>query len=245
MKVTPIKTKKVFPDDDFFSLLLSSLPLLQERQLLVISSKILSLCYGYYVEKESLKISKDALVQQEADSFWQSESGGPTQLTIKENCFLPFSGIDESNSAGTYVLFPKNLFLHATSIWERLRTHYTIEKLGVLIIDSQIIPLRKGTLGLGLSWCGFHPLYSYTGEKDCFDRPYILTHLNLVDSLATAAILEMGEGNEQCPLALIDKASKIRFLDRPPSQEEQKLLTINPEEDLFAPLLKGESLQSK
>jgi putative folate metabolism gamma-glutamate ligase len=243
MNVTPIKTKKIFPDDDFFSHLFSSLPFLQEKQLLVISSKILSLCYGYFVKKETS--SKESLIEQEADIFWPSERGGPTQLTIKENCFLPFSGIDESNSAGTYVLFPKNLFLHATSIWEKLRSHYNIEKLGVLIIDSQIIPLRKGTLGLGLSWCGFHPLYSYSGEKDCFDRPYTLTNINLVDAYATASILEMGEGNEQCPLALIDEAPKIHFMNRPPNEEEQKLVTINPEEDLFSPLLNGGYFQSK
>ena len=110
MKITPIKTKKIFPDDDLFSHLFYSLPPLQEKQLLVISSKILSLCYGYYVKKETL--SKETLIQQEADIFWKSEKG-PIQLTIKENCFLPFAGVDESNSAGTYVLFPKNLFFHA------------------------------------------------------------------------------------------------------------------------------------
>lgn len=242
MKITPIKTKKIFPDDDLFSHLFYSLPPLQEKQLLVISSKILSLCYGYYVKKETL--SKETLIQQEADIFWKSEKG-PIQLTIKENCFLPFAGVDESNSAGTYVLFPKNLFFHATSIWETLKKHYKIEKLGVLIIDSHIIPLRKGTVGLGLSWCGFHPLYSYRGKKDCFNRPYTLTDLNLVDSLATAAILEMGEGDEQCPLALVDEAPKITFMDRPPNEEEQKQLIINPEEDFFSPLLQGACLQSK
>lgn len=240
MKVKPIKTKKIFPDDNLFSHLFHSLPLLCEKQLLVISSKVLSLCYGYYVQKEAS--TKDSLIRQEADLFWESEKG-PIQLTIKENCFLPFAGIDESNSAGTYVLFPKNLFLHATSIWETLRSHYKIEKLGILIIDSQITPLRKGTVGLGLCWCGFQPLYSYIGEKDCFNRPYTLTHINLIDSLATAASLEMGEGDEQCPLVLIDEAPKIDFMNRPPNEEEQKQLTINPEEDLFAPLLQGGHLQ--
>lgn len=242
MKVTPIKTKKIFPDDDLFSHLFHALPPLQEKQLLVISSKIISLCYGYYVEKESE--SKESLIRQEADYFWESENG-KARLTIKGNCFLPFAGIDESNSAGTYVLFPKNLFLHAVSIWEDLRKHYKIEKLGVLIIDSHVIPLRKGTVGLGLSWCGFHPLHSYQGKSDCFDRPFAMTYLNLIDCFATAASLEMGEGDEQCPLALIDEASKVTFMDRPPNMEEQKQITIEPEEDLFSPLMKGAYLQTR
>lgn len=239
MKIAAIKTKKILPGDQLLSHLTTSLPPLKEKQVLVISSKIISLCYGYFIKKEALKLSKDALIQREAEYFWKCDKEGPIQLTIKEGSFIPFSGIDESNGAGTYVLFPKHLFSHAASIWEKLRSYYNIERLGILIIDSQIVPLRKGTLGLGLSWCGFSPLYSYLKENDCFNRPYELTNMNLVDGYATAAMIEMGEGNEQCPLALIDDAPKIEFIDRPPNKEEQRLLSINKKEDLFYPLLSG------
>lgn len=239
MRVRAIKTKKIYPKEEFFSFLFSSLPLLLEQQVLVISSKILSLCYGYFVRKEETKLSKNALIQRESNYYWDCEEDRFHQLTIKKKCFIPFAGVDESNGAGTYILFPRNLFFHAADIWQKLRVHYKLQKLGILIVDSQIVPLRKGTLGLGLSWCGFYPCYSYVGGKDCFNHKYQMTDLNLVDAYATSAILVMGEGNEQCPLAIIDDAPKIRFMNSPTSEKDLSLISINVEEDLFYPLLCG------
>lgn len=239
MKITSIQTKKIYPREDLIPLLLTSLPPLLEQQVLVISSKILSLSYGYFLHKDSLKSSKDSLIRQEADQYWQPSEEAPIQLTLKENLLIPFAGIDESNGAGTYVLFPKNLFTHTIDIWNTLRNHYHLKELGILVVDSQITPLRRGTVGLGLSWCGFQPFYSYRGKKDCFKHTYQLTDLNLVDAYATAAIVEMGEGDEQTPLALIDQAPKIQFMNRPPTKEEQTSMSITQKEDLFYPLFCG------
>ena len=239
MKITAIQTKKIYPGEDLVPLLFTSLPPLLEQQVLVISSKILSLSYGSFLAKDSLKSSKDALIKQEADQYWQASKDAPIQLTLKENLLIPFAGIDESNGAGTYVLFPKNLFTHTMDLWNTLRNHYHLKEFGILVVDSQITPLRRGTVGLGLSWCGFHPFYSYRGRKDCFNHTYQLTDLNLVDAYATAAIVEMGEGDEQTPLALIDQAPKIQFMSRPPTKEEQTSMSIIREEDLFSPLFYG------
>ena len=236
MKVTAIKTKKVYPKDDLLSLLLASLPPLREKQILAISGKILSLCYGYFIKKEIEPLSKESLVQREADCYWKLPNREMTALTLKGGCFLPFAGIDESNGAGTYVLFPKNLFSHTASIWSALRRHYELQTLGVLIIDSHLTPLRRGTTGICLSWCGCSPLHSYRGEKDCFSRAYTMTHLNLIDAYATAAVAEMGEGNEQTPIALIEEATKAQFIDRPPNEEERESIAMHWKEDLFYPL---------
>ena len=239
MKITAIPTKKILFGEDLIPLLLNSLPSLQEKQVLVISSKILSLCYGYFIRKESLKISKESLIKKEADQYWQLSEKDAIQLTIKRNIVIPFAGIDESNGAGTYVLFPQKLFSHTADIWNALCKHYQLEEFGVLIADSQVTPLRRGTVGLGLSWCGFHPFYSYQGLKDCFDYTYQLTCLNLVDAYATSAVVEMGEGDEQTPIALIDDAPKIQFMDYPPNEWEQTSISIEQKEDLFYPLFSG------
>ncbi len=66
-----------------------------------------------------------------------------------------------------------------------------------------------------------------------------MTQINLLDALATAAVLVMGEGNEQSPLALIEDAPKITFFDREPTVEEEASIHIPITEDLYGPLLKG------
>ncbi|WP_245683354.1 hypothetical protein [Wolbachia endosymbiont of Drosophila incompta] len=51
------------------------------------------------------------------------------------------------------------------------------------------------------------------------------------------AVLVMGEGAEQTPMAIISGAPKIHFLTRPPTTEEEKSVKISMEEDLYSPLL--------
>jgi F420-0:gamma-glutamyl ligase len=57
------------------------------------------------------------------------------------------------------------------------------------------------------------------------------------DALAAAAVLVMGEGSEQTPLALIKDLPFIAFQDRDPSPEELAAAAIALEDDLYAPLL--------
>jgi F420-0:gamma-glutamyl ligase len=65
-----------------------------------------------------------------------------------------------------------------------------------------------------------------------------MTKVRAADALATAAVLVMGEGNEQTPLAVIDDIPFVTFQERDPSAEELQQLRIDMEDDLYAPLLK-------
>jgi F420-0:gamma-glutamyl ligase len=58
-----------------------------------------------------------------------------------------------------------------------------------------------------------------------------MTKVDVADSLATAAVLEMGEGNEQKPLAVIEGAS-VEFTER----VNRKELLIDIKDDLYRPL---------
>jgi F420-0:gamma-glutamyl ligase len=56
--------------------------------------------------------------------------------------------------------------------------------------------------------------------------------------LAAAAVLAMGEGTEQTPIAIITDVSFVKFQQRDPTKEELEYFYIkNKEEDLFAPFL--------
>ena len=49
----------------------------------------------------------------------------------------------------------------------------------------------------------------------------------------------MGEGKEQMPIAIIEDVNNISFQSRNPSKKELEELRITPDDDLYAPLLKG------
>ena len=114
-----------------------------------------------------------------------------------------------------------------------------MKELGVIITDSHTTPMRRGVLGIGLCWYGFSPLHNYVGSPDCFGRPLQMTQSNLVDALAVAAVVCMGEGNEQTPLAVIEQAPKVVYHQHPTFQEEYFSLRIDETEDLYGPLLQA------
>jgi F420-0:gamma-glutamyl ligase len=109
--------------------------------------------------------------------------------------------------------------------------HYRIAKLGILITDSRVAPLRAGVCGIALGYAGFSGVRDYRGTSDIFGRPLKITQTNVADSLATAATLEMGEGKEQQPLAVIEGAP-VEFRENVNKDE----LRIDIEDDMYGPL---------
>jgi len=238
MHVKTIKTHLIQPEELLEDILDRHLLSISEQAILVITSKIISICQGRVLPKTG--VSKEALIKQEADAIAQTgESPYGLYLTIKDNILIPSAGIDESNGDEVYILYPKNVQNTAIALWNYVRKKHFIEHLGVIITDSHTTPLRRGVTGIALGWCGFEPLYSYVGKPDLYDEPLRVTQINLLDALATSAVLVMGEGNEQTPLAVINDAPKISFLSRPPTPAEEQSILIPMEEDLYAPLLMG------
>jgi F420-0:gamma-glutamyl ligase len=66
-----------------------------------------------------------------------------------------------------------------------------------------------------------------------------VTKANVMDGLASASVLIMGEGNEQTPMAIITDINFVEFCDNNPSQEELDDLNIKLEDDLYYPILKN------
>ena len=235
MKITPIKTRRVVAQDSLQEILQEALPTLQERSIVAISSKIVSLCEGSVADAQ---VSKAELIKKEAEAYLFCEKSG-IYLTKKEGILIPSAGIDESNTDQAFVLYPKNLLRSCNQIGEWLKKVFGVKELGVIITDSHTTPMRRGVLGIGLCWYGFSPLHNYVGSPDCFGRPLQMTQSNLVDALAVAAVVCMGEGNEQTPLAVIEQAPKVVYHQHPTSQEEYFSLRIDETEDLYGPLLQA------
>ena len=152
---------------------------------------------------------------------------------------IPAAGIDESNGNGYYILWPEDLQEMANRVRQHLRKRFLIRKLGVIITDSKTMPLRWGTTGVAISYSGFSPLYDYIGKRDIFGRKFKMQKANIVDALAASAVLVMGEGAEQTPLAIIEDVPFIKFQEKNPSKKELKDFLINMDDDLYCPLLKS------
>ncbi|MBI2404607.1 coenzyme F420-0:L-glutamate ligase [Candidatus Gottesmanbacteria bacterium] len=243
MEIRAYKTPKIVIGDDLFAILDQNLPKLSEKSVVAVTSKIVSICEGRVVKNDGT-VKKIDLIEKEAQ--WYIEPGVSkydASLSVTRNILVSAAGIDESNGNGYFVMWPKNAFQSAENIWGHLKKVHGIQNLAVLITDSVVVPLRWGTRGVGIAWCGFVPLRDYRDKPDIFDRPFVYTKLSILDCLATTAVLAMGEGNEQTPLAVLNKVPNITFLHRPPTKEEISTLQIEPEDDLFAPILHFDQLK--
>ncbi len=236
MNITSIKTEKIIPNNHLFTILNNTLPLLTEKSILVITSKIVALCENSIVSKNS--VEKETLIQQQSDYYIPSQQNKyHVTLTIKNNTLIPSAGIDESNANGYYVLWPKDPQQTANHIRKHLISRFKLNHIGVIITDSKTTPLRWGTTGIAIAHSGFHALNNYIGQPDIFGRTMNMTKANIMDGLAAAAVVVMGEGNEQTPLAIITEIPFCQFQNRNPTDEELQQLKINLEDDLYSPLL--------
>jgi coenzyme F420-0:L-glutamate ligase/coenzyme F420-1:gamma-L-glutamate ligase len=144
------------------------------------------------------------LILREADKIY----GGVKKavLTLKNGVLTANAGIDNKNApVGSVVLWPKHAEEWAKSIREEIMRK-TSKRIAVLIVDSGLIPLRRGTTGLALAVAGFKPVIDHRGEKDIFGKPLVITQHAVADDLASAAHLLMGEAAEKTPIVLIRDA---------------------------------------
>lgn len=238
MIVTAYKTGKITAGARLFPILDQYLPELSEEDIVVITSKIVSICQGRVVANDGTT-DKYALILSEADAVIEDEKLKRLGviLTIKDDILISNAGIDESNGNGYFILWPKDIHKIAADVWQYLRKKYKRKHIGVIITDSHTTPLRWGTTGMGLAWAGFEALNNYIGTPDIFGRNLRVTKASILDGLSAAAVVSIGEGNEQTPLAVIRDTSFVTFQDRPPTKSEIAGLQITLGEDIFSPLL--------
>lgn len=231
MKIIPIKTKIFCENENLFEFILKYVKKIPENSILVITSKIVALSEGRTVEinpKADYTKFREKIIRSESTFMLRTKH---TWLTIKDGMVMTSAGIDESNANGKIVLLPKDSFKSVKLMRKELCKKFKIKNLGVLITDSRLFPLRAGIVGVALGYAGFRGVRDYRGTPDIFGRILKLSRTDVADSLATAAVLEMGEGKEQQPLALITDAP-VEFVKK----INKKELFIDPKEDLYLPL---------
>ena len=229
----PIRTRIIHPPKDDIMDIIDSLDV-KDGDIIFITSKILGIYQGRTVKIGT--IEKEELIKKEAERClpYTNKAGDfHVNLTVNQNILIPAAGIDESNADGHYIMWPK----HPDQLCQEIRTHlikkHQLKNLGVVTTDSHTTPLRWGVTGITIGLAGVEPVKDIRGEPDLFGRPLHLTKVNLVDPLASMAVLLMGESNECTPIVILRGYQGISFSDN----ASMASFKIEPEEDLYSPLL--------
>lgn len=230
MKVKTYQTRIFLENELLFPFIFEYLKDFSEGDILVITSKIVALSEGRTREIVD-DYTHEEVICEESDWALQTPHAW---LTKKDGMLLASAGVDASNADGKLVLLPKDSFQSAEDIRSYIKKKYNLKNFGVIITDSRLLPLRAGVVGVALGYAGFKGVRDYRGEPDIFGRKLEMTRTDVADALATSAVLCMGEGSEQKPLAVITDAPVLwsDIVDRTE-------LLIEPENDLYAPFFKG------
>jgi coenzyme F420-0:L-glutamate ligase len=220
MLLIPIKTALVAEGDDLVGVMLESIQrsseALRDGDIIAVADKILSICQGRVRRLEEVKPSERAetlaqrfnleasfmeLILQESDEIFH---GVPRAiLTLKDGIMTVNGGVDRKNAPEGYaILWPRDPNGEAAKIMARIREE-TGKKVGVIIIDSSINPLRRGTTGIALGMAGFKAVEDVRRRRDLYGKEIFITLIGIADNLAASAHLLMGEADEQIPLVII------------------------------------------
>ncbi|TEU04265.1 coenzyme F420-0:L-glutamate ligase [Candidatus Bathyarchaeota archaeon] len=139
------------------------------------------------------------------------------------------SGIDKSNVPGerNVALLPEDPDRSAEEIRGKIR-RLTGCDVAVIISDTHGRPLRKGEINVAIGVAGIKALRDRRGESDLFGYVLRVKQTAIIDELASAAELAIGQANEGIPVAI------IRGYDYLKSENAKTTDLIRPkEEDLF------------
>jgi coenzyme F420-0:L-glutamate ligase len=248
MKVFGLAFPIVKPGDDFVSMVVKAAERkggFRDGDVIVVSSKAVATAEGRIVELSKVKPSSRAkslakqsalpvefveVVLQESDKVLGSVKGAI--LTVKGGLLCANAGADRSNApSGFVVLMPKNPDRSAEKL-RRAIIKRTGAKVGVVLSDSSVKPLRLGTVGQAVGVAGIEPVVDCRGQPDLYGRTLRITFRAIADQLATAAQILMGEGSESVP-AVVFRDSGVKVVDKPKSSPK-----VPAKKDLYAKLFR-------
>jgi coenzyme F420-0:L-glutamate ligase/coenzyme F420-1:gamma-L-glutamate ligase len=196
---------QVQPNDDLTTLLLKALEdsneELRDRDLLVVTSKVVSKSEGQVVAYDGSEEHKVAIV--EAESVRILRRRGSLRITETRHGFINANaGVDLSNTDdGTAVLLPKDPDRSARRIRGEI-TRRTGVDVAILITDTFGRVWRQGVTDIALGSAGLKPLLDLRGTLDANGRLLEATEVAIADEIAGTAnlVLHKAAGT---PFALI------------------------------------------
>lgn len=213
----------------------------RDGDIVVISSKFVSMSEGAVVDLNKVMVSKKAralaakcymepkmaeLVLRESDYIVRGVPG--FLLAVRDGMIAPNAGIDKSNVPKGYaILYPRDPFGTA----EKLRGKFLDRgvRIGIVLADSRLMPTRIGTTGVAIACAGFEPVDDLRGRRDLFGNVLKVTFKAVADGLATMGVAVMGESDESTPAAVV-RGAKVEWSEKKFSWKD---MAVSPYQDIY------------
>ncbi len=232
----------IIKEGDDLAFLVKSLFDLQDGDVLCIASTIVAKSEGRFrrledYEPESLSAIEIAKVIGKDPRFVQAVLDESEEVLLEKPFLLVATkfghigvnaGIDQSNvGGGQILLLPKDPSASAEGIRKRLG-----KDCAVIITDTCGRPFRCGVTGVAVGWAGIAALRDWRGKADMHGRELEITLEAIVDEIASAANMLMGEAGDGTPAVV------FRGLKYPSSGGS---VFMPQEKDVIRPRLKDSS----
>jgi coenzyme F420-0:L-glutamate ligase / coenzyme F420-1:gamma-L-glutamate ligase len=223
---------EVQPGDSLVDLLLAAAPWLEDNDVLVVTSKIVSKAEGALAPVPLDGPDREAARAEilAAETARVVASRDHTRIVQTHHGFVMASaGIDNSNvDRSQLVLLPKDPDASARSLRaDLLERGFDV---AVIVSDTMGRPWRNGLTDVALGSAGIPPLRDHRGEYDTHGNEMHITQMAVVDELAAAAELVKGKV-DQVPVAVIRGYLSATFDD---AQGVVPMLVRDSASDLFS-----------
>src|SRR5574338_371610 len=179
--VIPIRVQRKQSRFDLYDDLVQSLKehTLETGDIIVISSKYVANSENRFVDLKKTRPSSDAeeltkkyqveskiseVILRESDTIFGGIAG--FVLTSADNVLAPNAGIDKSNAKkGTVILYPDNPYQIAEQLRRKIFLNFGVS-VGIIIVDSRLMPTRIGTSGVAIACARLEPVQARSEQKE-------------------------------------------------------------------------------
>lgn len=195
---------------------------LSKGDIVAVASKVVSTCEARMQKLSEVRVTRAArrlsrrwnlderlatIVLEESDEILGGVHG--YVLTIKNRVLTANAGVDLKNCpSGSAILWPKNPDSSAMRLRKSLEKSYNV-RIGVIVVDSRVTPMRMGTVGLAIGASGLLAVRDLRGVPDIYGRRIMVTETNVLDDLAASSHLLMGEASEHMGVVIARKAPVV------------------------------------
>jgi coenzyme F420-0:L-glutamate ligase/coenzyme F420-1:gamma-L-glutamate ligase len=202
--------------DDIADIICEKAPDIADKDIIVIASTIVSKSLGLTFREEDVIPSADAkriaalngknprLVQAVLDESVDVFTEAPFMLVRNKGGHVCINaGIDSSNVGGDFLLkLPRKPDEHAALIGKAIEQK-TGKKISVIITDTNGRPFKNGQTNVAIGLYNIKAIRQWVGEEDLYGKVLEISEEAVVDEIAGAANLIMGEGGGGVPAVIV------------------------------------------
>ncbi|MBZ3936183.1 coenzyme F420-0:L-glutamate ligase [Methanimicrococcus blatticola] len=202
--------------DDIADIICKNAPDIADKDVIVIASTIVSKSLGLTFREEDVVPSAEAkriaalngkdprFVQAILDESVEVFTEAPFMLVRNKNGHVCINaGIDASNVGnGLLLKLPDNPDKHAAAIGKSIEQK-TGKKISVIITDTNGRAFKEGQTNVAVGLYNIKAIRQWIGEKDLYGMVLEISEEAVVDEIAGAANLVMGEGGGGVPAVIV------------------------------------------